>query len=158
MIYLTIGTQLPFDRLVRSVDEWAAVNPHMEIIGQIGPGHFKPRFKHFEFVSPADAMAFMDRATLIVAHAGMGSILSALGCGKPIIVMPRRADLGEHRNDHQLATVQHLGERKGIHVVYTQEDLFKLLDNREHLTVSERLSPVAPPKFIKELRRIIDSE
>lgn len=43
-------------------------------------------------------------ARLIVAHAGMGTIISAMTKGKPIIVFPRIAALGEHRNEHQLAT------------------------------------------------------
>ena len=47
----------------------------------------------------------MDAAAAIVAHAGMGTILTALETGKRLLVMPRRAALGEHRNDHQLATV-----------------------------------------------------
>jgi hypothetical protein len=44
----------------------------------------------------------------------MGTIISALGQGKPILVMPRRARLGEQRNDHQFATVQRLCTRPGI--------------------------------------------
>ena len=40
---------------------------------------------------------------VVIAHDEMGSIITALEMGKPIVVMPRRAELGEHRNDHQVA-------------------------------------------------------
>ena len=37
--------------------------------------------------------------------------------------MPRRADLGEHRNDHQLATVEKLSGRPGILVAADENEL-----------------------------------
>ena len=45
MIFVTVGTQLPFDRLVRAVDAWAAEHPQVDVFGQIGPASFRP--KHF---------------------------------------------------------------------------------------------------------------
>ncbi len=35
MIFVTVGEQLPFDRLVRAVDEWAAASGK-EVFAQIG--------------------------------------------------------------------------------------------------------------------------
>jgi UDP-N-acetylglucosamine transferase subunit ALG13 len=71
---------------------------------------------------PIPSVAFMTRpefeetyarATLVVGHAGTGTILAARRHGKPLIVVPRRHDLGEHRNDHQVETalqLRRLGE------------------------------------------------
>ena len=118
MIFLTVGTQLPFDRLVGAVDAWAARHPAAAIFGQIadpGPAGFRP--KNFDWVADLDPAAFEARfrgASHIVGHAGMGTIIGALGAGKPLLVMPRRAYLGEQRNDHQFATVQRLCVRPGI--------------------------------------------
>ena len=36
---------------------------------------------------------------MIVAHAGMGTIISAMQHQKPIIIFPRIAALGEHRTN-----------------------------------------------------------
>jgi UDP-N-acetylglucosamine transferase subunit ALG13 len=123
VIFLTVGTQLPFDRLVRAVDAWAGARAGSgqggaEVFGQIadpGPAGYRPR--HFEWVADLDPLAFEARfraAGHIVAHAGMGTIIGALGAGKPLLVMPRRAHLGEQRNDHQFATVRRLCARPDI--------------------------------------------
>ncbi len=61
----------------------------------------------------------MQAATAIVAHAGMGTILTALEMGKPLLVMPRRAALGEHRNDHQLATASRFAELGRVKVAFS---------------------------------------
>jgi UDP-N-acetylglucosamine transferase subunit ALG13 len=57
----------------------------------------------------------------------MGSILTAIELSKPIVVMPRRAHLGEHRNDHQWATVNRLGEDVGIAVAADETELVDFL-------------------------------
>ena len=59
MIFLTTGTQLPFDRLVQAVDEWAeATKPDCDIFGQVlSPTHnpYRPRnFKTKARLSPAE--------------------------------------------------------------------------------------------------------
>ena len=64
----------------------------------------------------------------MISHAGMGSIITALELGKRIIVMPRRANLGEHRNDHQLATAKRLSEQGRIMVAFTEQELVDKLD------------------------------
>jgi UDP-N-acetylglucosamine transferase subunit ALG13 len=118
VIFLTVGTQLSFDRLVAAVDAWAARHPGQAIFGQIadpGPAGYRP--KNFDWVADLDPAAFDARfraASCIVAHAGMGTIIGALGQAKPLLVMPRRAHLGEQRNDHQFATVQRLCARPGL--------------------------------------------
>ncbi len=59
MIFLTVGTQLPFDRLVAAVDAWAARQPGQEVFGQIsdpGPAGYRP--KHFAWVADLDPAAF----------------------------------------------------------------------------------------------------
>ena len=47
---------------------------------------------------------------------------------RPLVIVPRRHALGEHRNDHQLATAQALVGLSGLHVAWEIEDLPKLLD------------------------------
>jgi UDP-N-acetylglucosamine transferase subunit ALG13 len=118
LIFLTVGTQLSFDRLVAAVDAWAARHPGQAIFGQIAdPGAAGYRPQNFDWVADLDPAEFDARfreASHIVAHAGMGTIIGALGQAKPLLVMPRRAHLGEQRNDHQFATVQRLCARPGL--------------------------------------------
>lgn len=163
MIFLTIGTHEPFDRLVRAVDDWC-VGPGagQEIFGQITEPHangYRP--KNFEWVSrlsPTDYAARFARADIILSHAGMGSIITALQAGKPIVVMPRRGHLRETRNDHQYTTVQMLGRRPGIYVAEDEtrlaETLGRALAEGDHAT-GRRLPELADTAFTDALRAFL---
>lgn len=142
MILLTVGKQLPFDRLVMAVDSLAPVLPE-PVIAQVGHSGFQPQ--NIETHARLSARAFEDlaaRATLIVAHAGIGSVLLARRLQKPIVLMPRRANFGEHRNDHQLATAKQLEETGGIFVAWEEKELAQAIKHALHSPpVGERASP-----------------
>jgi len=124
MIFATVGTQLPFDRLITALDAWAGRNPHVEVFAQIGRGRHLPRNMGWaRDIDPTEFRVHLAECTTVVAHAGMGSIISAIELGKRVIVMPRRASLGEHRNDHQLATVEHFSHLRGLAIVHDADEL-----------------------------------
>ena len=160
MIFLTIGSHEPFDRLVRAVDDWAGQSG-AEVFGQITdraaylPQNF-PATGHLEV---PEYEARCAQADYLVAHAGMGSILPALRLGKPIVVLPRRGHLQETRNDHQYATAARLGARPGITVALSEEDLPAALDKVVRHTAdlaAEPISKTADASLIKALRAMID--
>ncbi len=129
MIFLTVGAQMPFDRLVRAVDAWAARAGNGSIFAQIGRGGYRPaHLRHVEFLEPRAFRNAFNAATAIVAHAGMGTIINALELGKPILVMPRRGDLAETRNDHQLATARRFRELGLVEVAFDETELPDRLD------------------------------
>jgi len=104
MIFLTVGTQFPFDRLVRAIDELFDQGLLYEpVLAQIGGGTYQPR--NFEAVASLDRRAFecqFQKSSAIIGHAGTGTITMALDRGKPLLVMPRRKKYREHVNDHQV--------------------------------------------------------
>ena len=156
MIFVTVGGQMPFDRLVRAVDEWAAGRADVEIEAQIGRTEYVPsNIPASEVLDPERFDEKMRRASLIVSHAGMGTILTALSIGKPIIVVPRRAALGEHRNDHQLATVRHLSESASIHVADDERALLSMLNSKDALPDPSRLSAAASPELLAFVRGFV---
>lgn len=161
MIFLTVGTQLPFDRLVRALDDWAAAHPGADVFGQIAEpstGGYRPQhFPHVANLAPPEFQRRCREARVIVAHAGMGSLITAMTFGKPILVMPRRGDLGEHRNDHQLATAQHLGTRPGVRVARDGAELAAALDAMlaEASPRAGTLTPFAEPRLIAAVRAAI---
>lgn len=109
MILVTVGTLLPFDRLVREIDRLAADGHFVgeEVFVQKGVGGYEP--KHVRWTEALDRADFRRLATssrAIVSHAGMGTIIQALNQGKPMLVVPRRRHLRENVNDHQLATAR----------------------------------------------------
>jgi UDP-N-acetylglucosamine transferase subunit ALG13 len=105
MIFLTVGTQFPFDRLVKSVDELLGDGVlNEEVFGQIGDTTYQP--KHFQAVARLDKITFDQRfreASAIISHAGTGTITMAMDYGKSLLAMPRRRQYGEVVNDHQVA-------------------------------------------------------
>ena len=159
MIFVTVGTQLAFDRLVGAVDRWAAARPRGAVFAQIGPSALHPRhIAHERFIPPAECRERMRAAEAIVAHAGMGTILTALEMGKPLLVMPRRAALGEHRNDHQLATARRFAELGSVGVAFHEDELRAKLDTLGRLTGSHRIGPHAPEPILAALRGFIAGE
>ena len=157
MIFVTVGTQLPFDRLIKGIDEWAGEQGQEDIFAQIGPTNLEPA--HLEWSPFIDTEEFrrrVEEADLIVAHAGMGSIITALELAKPIVVMPRREALGEHRNDHQMATAGRFAAQRGISVVHNKDELKNVLDGLDQLKSETSISSEADPQLIATLRDFIN--
>ncbi|MFH0964487.1 MAG: glycosyltransferase [Planctomycetota bacterium] len=103
MIFVTVGTQFPFDRLVRAVDEALGEGAAGEAFAQVGVGGYRPRNMGWaETLEREEFLERVRRAKMVVGHAGTGTILAALEAGKPLLVMPRLARHGESVNDHQV--------------------------------------------------------
>jgi len=144
VIFVSVGTMMPFDRLVRTADAWAAAHPAMPMLIQIGNGRYEPEHARFvRLMPPAEYAALVRDCALFVAHAGMGSIITAIQSGKPLLMLPRRQALGEHNNDHQLATIRNVADRPGLHYVDDEADLGPAID-RLLATGSEAPAPISP--------------
>ncbi|WP_299131214.1 glycosyltransferase [uncultured Amaricoccus sp.] len=156
MIFVTIGSMFPFDRLVRAMDDWAGAGgaAEGEIFAQIGAGGYEPR--HMRWARELgfdDYNAAVAGAGVVVAHAGMGSVITAGDKGKPIVLLPRRAAFGEHTNDHQLDTAGWLRTRPGIYVADTERDLAtRLSDALAGGVGAGALDTAAPAGFLSRLR------
>ena len=163
MIFLTIGSHEPFDRLVQAVDEWRDHTAHThEIVAQVvspASGAYMPRnFKMTPHLSPREYEARILEANLIVSHAGMGSILTAFTHGKPIVIMPRRGHLRETRNDHQYTTIKNLKPRPGLFIAEDEAEFANVIESALAVNSDDgqpRLSPVADEKFIDAIRSFI---
>lgn len=157
MIFVTVGTELAFDRLVRPIDEWAGRNKRADVFAQIGPTEWRPRYIQWaNFIDASDCRKRIAEATVVIAHAGMGTILIARELGKPILVMPRRAQWHEHRTDHQLGTVRELAARKAIVPVMDEHELAAMLDKLDNLVSADHISPHAPGDFLDKIRSFIE--
>ena len=155
MIFVTIGTQLPFDRLIKIIDE-VAPQLNEEIIAQVYQCGFVPKnIKTVDFLAPDEFNSLFDKARLIVSHAGMGTILSALQKGKPIVVFPRIAALGEHRNEHQLATARKFKESGIVNVAMDEGELRNLL-LRGDIHPLQQISNKASDSLIQSIMSFID--
>ena len=158
MIFITVGTQLSFERLISSVDVFFADKEETSVFAQIGPSFNMPQnITSAKFLLPLEAEKYFEEADLIIAHAGMGSVLTALKYRKPILVMPRKASLGEHRNDHQMATAKWLQELPGVFVAWNEKELIEFLETKEQLISGAPISDSAEDRLINFLQETIQN-
>jgi UDP-N-acetylglucosamine transferase subunit ALG13 len=157
LILVTVGLQGPFDRLVRAVDEWSALRKPTEVFAQIGKAKYVPQHMRFtNFVDPEEFKGLVQKARLVVAHAGIGSIISALEAGKPIVVMPRRAQFREQRNDHQVATARYFESQKRVIAAYDDQSLANQLDYALTIETPAGISTEASPQLIATIRSFLN--
>lgn len=157
MIFLTVGTQLPFDRLTAAVDRLAPLL-RQDVFAQIGRATYVPRnFPAAINMAPPEFEQRFAAAGLIVAHAGIGTVLKAQQHGKPLILFPRRAAHGEHRNDHQLATCAQLRGKPGVYIADTEAELEGLLLRDDLRPAAAATEAPARTAFIDNLRRYFEA-
>jgi UDP-N-acetylglucosamine transferase subunit ALG13 len=123
LIFVALGTdEHPFHRALELV---ASVAAGHDVVVQHGhtPPHGVPGARWHEFMPYDDVVAAMRDATAVVCHAGVGTIMTALGCGKRPLVVVRERDRGEHVDDHQRQIATALSERGLVAPVGSTEEL-----------------------------------
>jgi UDP-N-acetylglucosamine transferase subunit ALG13 len=137
MIFVTVGTQLPFDRLIAAVDEWAQRANRNDVFAQIGESTLFPAaLEWVRFLDPEETEQYIRGADVIIAHAGIGTIIAALEHNKPLLVLPRLKALGEQRTDHQVATARRFGELGLVKAAENTDELKRMLDELDRVSVS----------------------
>lgn len=157
MIFLTVGTQFPFDRLVRAVDNiFGQGLIDEEIFAQIGESSYEPH--HFGSVASLDKNLFdrhLKEASSVISHAGMGTIHMALGSKKPLLVMPRLKKYGEVVNDHQATIAKRFSELGYILVSYDAKDLPDGIRKLKDFVPTERKANT--PAVVDRIRLFLNS-
>jgi UDP-N-acetylglucosamine:LPS N-acetylglucosamine transferase len=102
--FVAVGThEQGFDRLLEIVEK-AGVAGTLPgpVFAQTGPSTRRsPTIDGSPFISAAEVHRRLRAARVVVCHGGAGIISSALAAGRTPIVVPRRAELQEHVDDHQ---------------------------------------------------------
>jgi UDP-N-acetylglucosamine transferase subunit ALG13 len=157
VIFVTVGSMFPFDRLIRLVDELAPGWPQESFFAQVGETSLEPRNMAFEKVLSAGGFNEKVRtARLIIAHAGMGSVISAMEAKTPIAVLPRLAANGEVTTDHQLATAKWLQGKPGVHVALQESELGGAVAAALSAPADQQgMSASAPAQFLQKIRSFI---
>jgi UDP-N-acetylglucosamine transferase subunit ALG13 len=158
VIFVTIGSMFPFDRLIRLMDDWAQARPETRILAQIGDGDYVPA--HMPWVRKLNQTEFsrtVAEADLVVAHAGMGSVITASQYRKPIVMLPRLRQSGEHTTDHQIATANWLRDKPGVYIADTDADLGPRIAEALAAGAPEEttFAAEAPAEFIARIRQCI---
>ena len=107
MILVTTGANgAPFDRLLAVVERF---DTDEEVVVQHGPSRLRPAGATcLDFVTFEELGELVARARVVVAHAGVGSILLCASRGRVPIVVPRLARYNEVVDDHQVFLARRL--------------------------------------------------
>jgi UDP-N-acetylglucosamine transferase subunit ALG13 len=158
-IFVTVGTQLPFDRLIQAVSDWIGDSKDVEVFAQIGDSKIAPpNMTCKKFIDLTEYHDKVEWCDLLVGHAGMGAILTSLETGKPLVIMPRLASLLEARNDHQLATAKRFAEMGRVKVAMEGTELIQMLG--QHYAAEQSVNTigsVASDELIKAVREFLSS-
>ena len=116
MIFVILGTQdKKFPRLLQALQDGidsGKISKEEEIIVQAGSTKFKSEdMKIIDYMSVEEFENCIDQARIIICHAGVGTILTALNRGKTIIAAARLKMYYEHVNDHQLQILENFSQK-----------------------------------------------
>ncbi len=113
MIFVTVGTQdVPFDRLLKEVEKQIKKgNIKDEVIVQSGNSKFtSDLMKVTNFFTKEEYTKLIKKSSLVITHAGVGTIIDSLNAGKVVIVAPRLQKYKEAVNNHQLEIIKKFSE------------------------------------------------
>lgn len=110
-VLVSLGTEhFPFTRAVRRLE---SLLDGCEVTWQTGSTRVERDGQLLSQWLPADELrAACESADVVITHAGVGSALMALSAGKVPVLLPRRAELGEHVDNHQTDFGAYLSDRR----------------------------------------------
>lgn len=162
-VFVTVGTT-SFDALVEALDNPAVVNilrarGYTSLTMQIGRGTYRPRRVRtrpgfrvdiFDFRPSLDEA--MRAASLVVSHAGAGSVFEALGARAPLLVVVNESLMG----NHQVELAEELRRRGHLRwcVPADVEAALEAFDEAE----LEPYQPGDPAKIASAIDRVIFEE
>jgi len=156
VIFVTVGSQMPFDRLILGADSWRQAHPSARVIAQIGDSRLRPAaMETYCTLPPQRFTALLAEADIVVAHAGMGTIITAAEFRKPLVLLPRRGALRETRNDHQVATANWLRIKPGIFVADDETELPDAIDAALSSKSAFDAAPTNREILVDRLRKLI---
>ena len=129
LVLVVVGTDHhPFDRVVGWADEWAASHAGVRVLVQYGTSRPPTTAEGHDLLPVGDLTALMSEAAAVVCHGGPGTIMGAREAGHVPIVVPRRSDLGEHVDDHQVRFATRVAAAGQVHLATDQPTFSNLLE------------------------------
>lgn len=131
MIFVTVGSQkFQFNRLLKEIDNLIEKEKiQEEVFAQIGVSDYKPRnYKYKEFITQDEFNCCIDKADIVITHAGTGVIINAIKRNKKVIGVPRLSKYGEHVDDHQIQLIREFTDMNFISAVYDTSELEEIIE------------------------------
>lgn len=113
LVFATVGTDHHrFDRLVAWVDAWLAAGAAQRVDCVVQHGTSQPSAiaRSEPYLAFQEMQRHFREASVVVCHGGPSTIMDAKTAGLVPIALPRRPELGEHVDDHQVRFVSRLAD------------------------------------------------
>lgn len=137
-IFVMFGTQdKRFDRLLNAILASQFVKEN-EVYVQLGYTKGEYQGIHCqEYYSEEELLHQIEIADLVITHAGVGAIVSALKLNKRTIVVPRLGQYKEQNNDHQVQIMERFDKQGYIIPCTDLSKLDELVNNAYNFTQKE---------------------
>lgn len=143
MIFVVLGTQkFQLNRLLQKLDDYVEQGLITdEIYAQIGNSTYKPHnYSYKEFFDKKEFDETIGKADVVIAHSGVGTIITAIHAKKPVVVFPRLAKYKEHVDDHQLEIAKAFEMKKYVLCCYENDELLDIINKSKNYVFDEYVS------------------
>ena len=131
MILVTVGTErFQFDRLM----QWISILVKQDwiqetIVVQYGNCNFVPRgVEAYKLLPASEFKELAMSANLVIGHCGEGTLSLTEKINAPYILVPRKAELKEHVDNHQIELANELA-KTGVPIAFSLEELLEFVQN-----------------------------
>lgn len=122
-LVVTLGTtHHPCDRVSAWLEAWLRANPVVVCVYQHGASRPVEGAECVTMLPRTELLDHQRGADVIVVQGGTGSVMDARSVGRRPIVVPRRPDLGEVVDDHQIVFGRRLVALSWAQIVETESD------------------------------------
>lgn len=128
VIFVTVGTHnTGFNRLVKAADAYAATTLEKVIIQKGSSSYVPQHADYFDFAPSSKIAEISNQASIIITHAGAGSVLTSLASQAITVVVPRMKKWGEVVDDHQFELAEAIQDSGQGYMLSDVDDLATLL-------------------------------
>jgi len=157
LIFVTVGSQrFPFPRLFQMVDQLIRDRVITgKVIAQVGyTDYHSNNMVIRQFLQESEMKECIRSSDIIVTHAGIGTITQCLESGKKIIVVPRKRELGEHVDNHQIEIANVFRDKRLITVANSQQEIQTIIEHMDSIHLQNYVRPES--ELVLALKQYVD--
>lgn len=143
MIFVAVGTQkFQLNRLLMEIDRLVSEKKLSEsIFAQTGNCDYIPmNYRYKKFMGKEEFEEKIEQCSLLITHAGVGTIMTGLKKRKPVIVFPRMSKYKEHVDNHQLEIAKPFSENGYVLTCMNENTLGHLIEKSRNYNFRSYIS------------------
>jgi len=154
--FVTLGNgHQPFARLLQAVTDARVVLPEPVVVQHGHTSCNAPWATTVSFLAPEAYEGHVRDASVVVTHAGAGSVLHAVRAGKVPIVMTRLARFDEIVDDHQVEFASAMSDQGRVLLIQDARDLERAVSEAMRRQGDMAFRSAEPP-LVEEVKRVLD--